>query len=307
MSLARRLWIYQASRFPLAKNLPLLAVFSAASLSVSAHLAGRPLPDVAAFAAAFGLAVILFFQLRAADEWKDHAVDLHARPERPIPSGVIGLSTILRLAAALGLPALLLAWSQDVVWLLLLAWAWMAAMTLEFGARDWLRRHPVATLLSHMMIIPLIDLLLTGVEWRGGGAAPALGWFLALSFFNGCVLEIGRKCWAPESERPGVESYSANWGLRRAVLAWGACLACAAGCLIGLGLAFDARLSLPLVSPAFVMAGLAGLGLAAGAAIAGWLAAAPRKAGEKALDAASGLWILTCYACAGGLPLLGDI
>ena len=50
-SLARRLWLYQAERFPLFKTALLLAVFSSASISVSAHLGDRPLPGVFVFLA----------------------------------------------------------------------------------------------------------------------------------------------------------------------------------------------------------------------------------------------------------------
>jgi hypothetical protein len=44
--------------------------------------------------------------------------------------------------------------------------------------------------------------------------------FLALSFVNGCVLEIGRKLWAPENEIAGVDTYSAL-GAARAAAIWG--------------------------------------------------------------------------------------
>jgi hypothetical protein len=72
----------------------------------------------------------------------------------------------------------------------------------------------VLYLLSHMAIMPLIDLLLTGIEWLPGRAASGLWMFLALSFVNGCVLEIGRKLWAPENEIAGVDTYSGLWGPR---------------------------------------------------------------------------------------------
>jgi hypothetical protein len=39
---------------------------------------------------------------------------------------------------------------------------------------------------------------------------------------NGVVLELGRKTWAPQDERAGVESYSSAWGLARALSAWAA-------------------------------------------------------------------------------------
>lgn len=181
MTLVRRFWTYQAERFPLKKTVPLLAVFSAASISVSASLADRPLPGFGAFAAGFVVALSLFFQMRVCDEWKDAEDDRRLRP-------------------------------------------------------DWLKARPVLYLLSHMAIMPLIDLALTGMEWMpGGGAAVGLWTFLALSFVNGCVLEIGRKLWTPQAEIERVDTYSRLWGPGRAALVWIGCVALSAALLILVG------------------------------------------------------------------------
>ena len=80
MSVLRRLWIYQAERFPLAKTVPLLACFSAASITLSAVLADRPLPAFSAYLIGFTLVFILFFQLRVAVEVKDGEDDAQYRP-----------------------------------------------------------------------------------------------------------------------------------------------------------------------------------------------------------------------------------
>jgi 4-hydroxybenzoate polyprenyltransferase len=218
------LWSYQKERFPLAKTAPLLAVFSAASICVSAELADRPMPGPGAFLAGFVIAMALFFQMRVCDECKDLADDRLYRPDRPIPRGLVSLRLIVSLGLAT-VPITALAawlWHPPVLWLLALVWAWLIAMSFEFGVPDWLKARPVIYLVSHMAIMPLIDLLLTGLEWvPGGGAAAGLWMFLALSFVNGCVLEIGRKLWAPENEIVGVDTYSRLWGPRRAAAIWG--------------------------------------------------------------------------------------
>jgi 4-hydroxybenzoate polyprenyltransferase len=236
------LWTYQKERFPLAKTAPLLAVFSAASICVSAELAGRPLPGPGAFVAGFVIAMALFFQMRVCDECKDLADDRLYRPDRPIPRGLVSLRLIVSLGL-LTVPVTALAawlWHPPVLWLLALVWAWLLAMSFEFGVPAWLKARPVVYLLSHMAIMPLIDLLLTGLEWLpGGGAAPGLGLFLALSFVNGCVLEIGRKLWAPQNEIAGVDSYSRLWGPRRAAAIWGVAVLLSFALLLGLGRATD--------------------------------------------------------------------
>ncbi len=296
--LLKRLWIYQAERFPLAKTVPLLAVFSAASLNVSALLAGRELPGALAYGVAAVLALGLFFQMRVCDEVKDLEDDTRYRPERPIPRGLVSLGTIVWLGVAVAAAMLTLAalWSGGTLLLLLVVWGWLGLMTLEFGVPSWLKARPMLYLLSHMAIMPLIDLLLTGIEWTVAG--PPSGWlwlFLALSFVNGCVLEIGRKVWAPESERDGVETYSALWGPRRAVQVWLGTVVLAFGLLVLLGTVMGH-------AGAFALVGALGL-LAVGGSAAGFLrTSTPRWQGR--VDAMAGVWVLICYATAGFLPLV---
>ncbi len=297
--LARRLWIYQAERFPLARTLPLLAVFAAASLNVSAFLAGRPLPGPFAYIVAALLAVGVFFQMRAFDEAKDLEDDRRYRPERPIPRGLVSLRTILTLAGLAGAAMLALAgsWTPGTLATLLLVWLWLGLMTAEFGAPAWLKARPLVYLVSHMAIMPLIDLMLTGIEWTAAdsGPAPALALFLGLSFVNGTVLEIGRKVWAPENERRGVETYSALWGARRAALVWLAVVAVGFGLLVVLGGA------LGLAGP-MAAVGAVGLGLAAACALR--FRADPSPTWQARLDTVSGLWVLLCYLAAGFGPLV---
>lgn len=293
-----RLWVYQGERFPLAKTVPLLAVFSAASITVSATLAGRDLPGPLAYLIGFALVFVIFFQMRVCDEIKDHEDDCRFRPERPIPRGLISLHEITLIGAttvplAAGLALL---WGHGLIWLLLLVWLWLALMTAEFGVPAWLKARPVLYLLSHMAIMPLIDLMLTGIEWLPHGAAPAgLIWFIGLSFANGCVLELGRKLWAPASEREGVETYSKLWGPARAGWIWLGSVALSWLLLIGIGTALGHAAAFALIGAA----GLAGCGWA----LAGYLNKTDVKA-EKRLDTMAGLWVLLCYLTAGFAPLL---
>ncbi len=297
MTLVKRLWIYQAERFPLVKTVPLLVCFSAASITLSAVLSGRPLPNVSAYIIGFLLVFILFFQLRVADEVKDGEDDAKYRPERPIPRGLVTLRLIVSLGLATIPLAIILALMHGagLVWLLLLTWAWLTAMTFEFGVPAWLKARPVLYLLSHMAIMPLIDLLLTGIEWLPyGSAAPALWLFIALSFSNGCVLEIGRKLWAPESERVGVDTYSGLWGPTRAANIWLVFAGISAVLLLGVGIATGFAFAFALITlTGFIICTYA----------ARRYAANPTPKAEKQMDTIAGLWVFGCYATAGFLPL----
>lgn len=294
--LAARLWIYQAERFPLGKTALLCAAFSAASVSVSAHLAGRAVPGPGVYLAAFIVTLAFFFQLRVLDEIKDAEDDARFRPERPIPRGLVRLSTIVRLGIASAALAAGSAWliAPGQLLTLALAWGWMMLMTAEFFAPTWLKARPFAYLVSHMMVMPLIDLVVTGFEWMPHGAPPPALWlFLLLSFANGCVLEIGRKLWAPEQERPGVETYSGLIGTRSGSVLWFGCVGAALVLLTGVGMATRA----PLATCA--------IGIAAAAfVVRAGLRYRERPTPETAagVESAAGLWVFACYAAAGFAP-----
>lgn len=297
--LARRLWLYQAERFPIFKTALLLAVFSSASITVSAHLGGRSLPEVRVFLAVWFVTFIIFFQMRACDEWKDLEDDRKFRPERPIPSGLVSLRLILWMAVSgvvIGafLTALI---SLKLLMALGLVWIWLGLMTCEFFVPDWLKKRPLHYLVSHMAIMPLIDLFITASEWLPAANGPPTGlWlFLLLSFANGCVLEIGRKVWAPENERDGVETYSGRLGYRKAVWCWFCTCASAWVLLVCVGYHVDA----PLI------VGTAGLMLLIYVA---WqarnFAHSPTPRTQKVINTVAGLWVFTCYCLAGFAPLV---
>ena len=293
-----RLWIYQSERFPVARTALLVAVFASSSVNVSAHLGHRALPSWPSYAVAFLAVLIFFFQLRACDEIKDAEDDARYRPERPIPRGLVQLRLIVGLAvAAVPLSALAVA-ALDIRLLALLCavWIWMGLMACEFFAPTWLRARPLAYLVSHMLVMPLMDLFVTGCEWLPAGAFPpgALALFLVLSFVNGTVLEIGRKIYAPPNERTGVETYSALLGPRAATMIW--------LCVVALG--FILLVAVGAVERSPILVGSIGLaGLAACAACALMFVQCMDDAGQKRLDTVSGLWVLVCYGAAGFAPV----
>jgi 4-hydroxybenzoate polyprenyltransferase len=299
LPLAQRLWIYQRERFPVARTALLVAVFSAASVNVSAFLAGRALPDLMAYVVAFVVAFLIFMQLRVCDEVKDADIDRRYRPELPVPRGLVPLRTIVGLGLA-AVPVAAIAAAAlhpSLLWLLALVWLWLGLMTVEFFVPEWLRARPFFYVVSHMMIMPLLDLFVTGSEWLvADGRAPEGLWlFLVLSFVNGCVIEIGRKIYAPEHEREGVDTYSGMLGPRNAVLLWCALIATAFGFLLAVGAAVGA----------FWLVGVVGLlGLMAAFVSAALYLRAPTVSAQRRIDTMAGLWVFACYGAAGFAPLV---
>ncbi len=218
-----RLWEYQAERFPVFRHGVLIAAFGASAVCLSALLRGAA-PGWLALVVAVLVLFGLFFQLRVADEHKDNEDDTKYRPERPVPRGLVTLGELRGVAIGVGFAQIALtAWLDwKLIGLLLLVWAYMAVMTKEFFVPAWLKKQPIVYMVSHMAIMPLIDLYATACDWLPVGVALhedfglTLGAFLSLSLVNGSVIEIARKSWAPAMEREGVETYSRLWGAGRA-------------------------------------------------------------------------------------------
>lgn len=219
-----RWWIYQRERFPLIMWAAFITAVALGVLAVSAGSRGAGGPSWQSFAVAFVCSVLVFFQLRVADEFKDFEDDAVARPYRPVQRGLVRLSE-LRVIAVVALAVQVTAAALLDVRLLLalgVVLAYLALMTREFFVPRWLRHHATAYLLSHQLILPMIYFFIAACDWLPANAASprGLGWILAMAYASGTVVEIGRKIRSDEDEETGVQTYSVLWGRRRAVVAW---------------------------------------------------------------------------------------
>jgi 4-hydroxybenzoate polyprenyltransferase len=294
-----RWWTYQRERFPVLVHGPVIAVVSLSALCFSRLLRGHsawpePPPLLVAAACCF----LFFLQLRIFDEWKDYDDDRRFRPYRPVPRGLVTLDALRRLWLGTAVAQLILtAWlSARLLPFLLLVWAYMALMGKEFFVRSWLKAHPVAYLGSHQVILPLIYLFATACDWV---LHPAPSWtgiacFLLAGSANGVVFEIGRKIRAPQDEEFGVETYSALWGRRNAVLVWVAAMVASAAmaCLAAAQIGF-------LIIAFWVLAA----GAAPALAIAARFLRQPLTRHAAALENVSGAWTILLNLSLGPLPL----
>ncbi len=210
--MTNRWWTYQKERFPIFAHGPLVIVFCLAVMLFSALQQGHELPDIARIAGAVISTLILFFQLRVADEFKDFDLDSRYRPHRAVPRGLVSLNELAKLAFAGAAIQFLIAATIDfgLIPILIGVWAYIGLMTREFFVPEWLLRNPTAYLLSHMLVMPLIAFYVSTFDWLCDcrDMPQGLGWLLLLSFCCGLVLELGRKIKVPASERTGVETYS---------------------------------------------------------------------------------------------------
>jgi 4-hydroxybenzoate polyprenyltransferase len=298
-SFISRWWIYQHERFPILAHGLLIAAFSLSAVSFSRLLrVGPVLPDWKTAVVAFGTSFLFFLQLRIADEFKDFEEDSKYRPYRPVPRGLVTLRELGILWVLTGSVQFVLAlWLWPSLLLLLATvWTYLALMSNEFFIGGWLKVHPITYLVSHMVIIPLVDLYATACDWwpAGTGLPTGLAWFLVVSYFNGIVIEVGRKIRAPADEEPGVNTYTVLWGRRNAVLAWlGALVATA---VVALGAASQIEFVIPVAC-------VLGVLLAAAGTLAFGFLRVPTSRGGKGIEALSGVWTLLMYLSLGAVPL----
>ena len=297
-SLSVRFWIYQKERFPLQQYLPIVAAFTFSASGYSIMSGGRTgLIGWWVMAAGIATSFGLFFLLRLFDEFKDAEDDAKYRPYRAVPRGLVSFGELR--ALILGVIAFMVAANACVAPALLaplaLSIGYLLIMWREFFVPAWLRRHPVVYMLSHMMVMPLIDFYTSGLDWIVGGFRLPTGMFLflALTFTNGCIIEIGRKIRIPEDEEPGVETYSALWGGFRAAAIWLVLLtitwALSLGCCHARG--FLAKGAMWL-TPSFLLSAAPAVAFLFG-----------RKTG-RGIEAASGIWTIAMYVFVGMVPHL---
>ncbi len=295
-----RWWIYQRERFPIVAHSVLIAVFSGSAFGYSVLLrGGTKIQNFSSIIVAFVSVFIFFLHLRIADEFKDFEEDLRYRPYRAVPRGLMSLRELGWLGIATGIIQLGLAlWLTPTLALMLgLVWLYFGLMCKEFFVHNWLKAHPLAYMWSHMVIVPLINLYATACDWLVAQASPPAGvfWFLVASFFNGMIIEIGRKIRSPKDEEFGVETYSAVWGRRNAVLAWLG--------VVGLT-AIASFISASQINFATPVAWLLAILLIVAIAVAWLFLRQPITKWAKLIEKMSSLWTLLVYLCLGIIPLL---
>ncbi|MFT3785926.1 MAG: UbiA family prenyltransferase [Tepidisphaeraceae bacterium] len=294
-----RWWTYQRERFPLLGHGPLVLAFSSCAVVYSAQLRGATsLPGWPAFVVAFVTCFVLFLQLRIADEFKDYDEDLKYRPYRPVQRGLVTLkelAVVFAIGACIQFALALWHDARLVLWLGVV-WTYLILMSREFFVHAWLKAHPVVYLLSHMVILPLVDFYATATDWITHGRAPAgLLWFVLASYCNGVVIEIGRRIRVPADEETGVQTYSSLWGRTRASVVW---LAAIAGTL-----AFATTAARATGHVWLVGAGLLVAAMGAGIVVA-WFLRQTRSGSGKRIELASALWTLWLYLLLGWITWL---
>ncbi|MBD1434784.1 UbiA family prenyltransferase [Sphingobacterium sp. DN00404] len=224
-SFFKRFWIYQRERFPLLAHGILISAFSFSAIAYSRISRGvEGFISWQHFLVGVFTTVTLFLLVRIFDEFKDAKEDAMYRKELPVPRGLISLQELRLVGIVLFLAqiAINLIFFPKMLIIYGIVIFYLCLMGKEFFVADWLKKRPFWYVTSHMLIIPLIDIYASGLDWllAGVDAPKGLLFFFAVSFMNGIVLEIGRKIRNPSDEKVGVETYSYMLGAKKATGLW---------------------------------------------------------------------------------------
>jgi 4-hydroxybenzoate polyprenyltransferase len=296
-SFFKRFWIYQKERFPVFQHGVLIVVFTFSSVNYSLNARNSSeIPDWSVWVFGMITAFLFFFLLRLFDEFKDAEEDAKFRPYRPVPRGLISFKElkgliVFSLAIIFGLNGF---FQTAIIPVVLVVLIYMGLMTKEFFVATWLKSNPVIYMLSHMLIMTLFDLYTTGLDWvlKDVSPSPYLYIFLVISFFNGMVIEMGRKIRSTEQEEEGVETYSKLWGAKKSVGIWFGVLSIvfllSSYCMLVLSYSF---VELGLLLLIFLFSGFVGYQF--------FVNPIPKNA--KQIEIIAGLWTLSMYLLLGGI------
>jgi len=213
----KRWFIFTLERFPPLKHLLLILSLVGANTFVALKTTSTTHGvSIIGFLVVF----IAFFRLRLFDEIKDYKTDCQINSHRPLARGLIPLKEAkmiafslilveLILSAIIGLPALISAFVYILYSLL---------MYKEFFLSHFLCSRLATYALTHTIVSSFIAFYIfssvTGLYIWEAPISFTLFTIANWMIFN--VFEFGRKTFGIEEEQPEVESYSKNFGPKRA-------------------------------------------------------------------------------------------
>ena len=249
-----RSWrVFIATRFPPGQYVLMVSFFAAAHATIAKVMSeGTGAAVDLVQLATVGTGCLAFFLLlRIYDEIKDYDTDVVLHPERPLVAGLIThrdleygiLACIVVVLSTFGLSG-----SRAIV-PTLLAIGYSLLMFREFFIPCFLRPRLTAYAITHTAVsIWLSATLLVVFTDKSLLNLDRKAWaFILASWCLFSLFEFGRKTFATEEERAGVDSYSSVFGRVGAVILACVTAACASGLLSYATAGVDSRFPTHLI------------------------------------------------------------
>lgn len=166
----------------------------------------------------FIVAMLQFLMVRIVDEFKDYEEDLKYRPYRPVPRGLIKLSELKVLfifSAIIQFGITVFCSGIKGLIFLGLLWGYFALMSMDFFLKKAIDKHILLGVLLDELLMPFLVLYLSNFV----GINYLTIWkMLLMSYLVSWIVEIARKVRCKEKEEKGVKTYTAVFGINKAVI-----------------------------------------------------------------------------------------
>ena len=166
----------------------------------------------------FIVAFLQFLMVRITDEFKDYEEDCKYRPYRPVPRGLITLKELKVLfIICVILQLLITLWiNPKGIFLLIVVWIFFFIMSKGFFIKKFLDKHILIEVFLDELLLPLLMLYLSSfiyyIDYSNIWKLLLMGYIIS------CIVEVARKVRCKEDEETGVKTYTAVFGIKRAIL-----------------------------------------------------------------------------------------
>ena len=176
----------------------------------------------------FIVALLQFLMVRIVDEFKDYEEDCKFRAYRPVPRGLISLKELKILFIICAILQIIITYfvSPIAILYLIILWIFFAIMSNGFFVKKFIEKHILVEVALDELMMPVLTLYLSRFVrfinpihsfysyidikniWR----------LLLMSYIISCIVEIARKVRCREDEEVGVKTYTAVFGIKKAIL-----------------------------------------------------------------------------------------
>lgn len=166
----------------------------------------------------FIVAFLQFLMVRIIDEFKDYEEDCKYRAYRPVPRGLITLKELKVLFIICGILQLLITlWiNPKGTFLLIVVWIFFFIMSKSFFIKKFLDKHILIEVFLDELLLPLLMLYLSSFIYYIDFSNICK--LLFMGYIVSWIVEVARKVRCKEDEENGVKTYTAVFGIKKAML-----------------------------------------------------------------------------------------
>ena len=216
MNFFNKWYTYQKERFPIATYGIYILCLAFAAFFYNTRMLGIE-SNVGVFITMFVVTFLQFLMVRIIDEFKDYEEDKKYRPYRPVPRGLIKLQelrTLFVISIIIQFVLTLIVNPFSLVFLVIL-WIMFFLMTKSFFLKKLVDKHILLEVALDELLLPILMLYLSSfikidmtILWR----------LLLLSYIVSWIIEIARKVRCKDDEENGVKTYTAVFGIPKAMI-----------------------------------------------------------------------------------------